>query len=73
MVGRRGADLDRELHTRSGAELVGVHPQPETRGAPASSTARDWSRSNAPSSQNTSIQRQTGAHAASMSVHTRST
>ena len=29
MVGRRGAELDAELHAGAGAELVGVDAQPE--------------------------------------------
>ena len=58
VVDRGRAHLDREPHARAEAELVAVHAQAEARRrAPASSTARDWSASNAPSSQKTSIQR----------------
>ena len=46
-------------------------PSPASR--PASSTRRDWSGSNAPSSQNTSIQRASGRQASSISPQTSST
>ncbi len=71
VVGRRRPHLDGQLDPGPGSELVGVHPQAEARaGGPASSTARDWSTSNAPRSQNTSIHRAAGASAGTISSHT---
>ena len=64
MVDGGGAQLDGELDAGTFAELVAVHAGNQSRrDARASSTARAWSRSNAPVSQNTSIHLACGAQA----------
>ena len=74
VVHRCRAHLHREPDPGTGAELVSVHPQAEARRTrPASRTARDCSASKAPSSQKTSIQRDNGAQAVSISPQTSST
>ena len=61
------SELDREPHAAARGELVGVDARAAARRAmPALSTARDWSTSKAPRSQNTSTQRAYGAQASSI-------
>ena len=71
VVDGRRAQLDGELDALPGPELAGVHAQASPAAAPACRIVRASSTSNAPRSQNTSIQRACGRHAASMSPATR--
>ena len=73
VVGGGGAELDRELHARAVAELVGVHARGQPAGLPAARIARAWSPSKAPRSQKTSIQRACGAQASSIGPVTSAT
>ena len=74
VVDRGEPELGGEPHARAGAELVGVQPRRAgPAAAPAARTARAWSASKAPVSQNASIQRACGAAASSIGPVTRST
>ncbi len=67
VVDRGQAELGGEQDARARAELAGVQPCPRRPyAAPAASTARAWSTSKAPSSQNASTQRAYGAAASSI-------